>query len=60
MAKPFFVRFLENQLDHPESVQAGKKPPSETMKYPADNHETRERTYKYPSDLEEVNGYDTQ
>ena len=53
MAHPFFVRFLENQLDNPESVQAGKKPPSETMKYPADNHETRERTYKYPSDQEE-------
>ena len=51
MSHPFFARFLEKQLDNAASVEAGKKPPFQTLKYPSDDDEFV--TLKYPSDDDE-------
>ena len=53
MKKPFFARFLENQLSNEEEkkVKGAIKPPFVTLKAPSDDDENV--TMKYPSDDDE-------
>lgn len=53
MKKPFFARFLENQLSNEEekNVKGAARPPFVTLKAPSDDDENV--TMKYPSDDDE-------
>jgi len=64
MKKPFFAKFLENQVTEKENrkVKGGVSPVltnkfadlDQTMKFPSDNDEG-DHTMKYPSDGDEDN-----
>ncbi|MFA8435802.1 MAG: microviridin/marinostatin family tricyclic proteinase inhibitor [Marinifilaceae bacterium] len=58
MKKPFFAKFLENQISEKENDQTkgGQLIPEQTMKFPSDGDENV--TLKYPSDDDE-GGYQT-